>query len=479
VSDAYERALDALSARGPGRMVPDLDRITALVGLLGDPQHAYRVVHVTGTNGKGSITRMVAALLGGIGLRVGTYLSPHLQDLRERIQVDLELMTPETFTAVHTEVERLATLIDERAAESGGDVQRVTFFEVMTAMGLAHLADEAVDVAVVEVGLGGRWDATNVVRADVAVLGPVDLDHTQLLGGTPEEIAAEKLGIVKDGSHVVTAEQTPGVMRMVEAAAAEAGGGLTVVGRDVRVLGRGPAPGGQVVDIDLRGRRLEGLHLPLHGPHQAENLAAALGAVAALLGPSLDRVDDTVLREAVARVRVPGRLEVVGAAPAVVLDGAHNPHAASALAAAMGELAYRDVVLLLACLDDKDVEGVCAALAPVVSHVVVAPAPSPRTAAVARVAAAVRDVVAARGVVVEVAPDLATAFGMATGVAGPRDAVLVTGSLTTVGAVRALLLPPEGTRLGEAEVRTVRVGEVGSLGPFDALGDVGGEGPLG
>ena len=474
MSDAYARALDALSARGPGRMVPDLARITALVGLLGDPQHAYRCVHVTGTNGKGSIVRMTSALLGGVDLRVGTYLSPHLQDVRERIQVDLEPIGPEAFAAVHAEVERLAALVDGGNGATADDAgaQRVTFFEVMTAMALAHLADVAVDVAVVEVGLGGRWDATNVVRGDVAVLGPVDLDHTELLGTTPEAIADEKLGVVEDGTHVVTAAQRPEVMAMVAAAAERAGGGLTVVGRDVRVLGRGPAPGGQVVDVDLHGRRLEGLLLPVHGAHQAENLAAALGAVAALLGPSLDRVADEVLREAVARVRVPGRLEVVGAGPAVVLDGAHNPHAAAAVAAAVAELGYRDVVLLLSCLDDKDVEGVCAALGPVASHVVVAPAPSPRAADPARLAAVARAVWAPRGVLVEVAEDVGEGLAMATGVAGPRDAVLVTGSLTAVGAARDRLLPPEGTPLAPGDVRTLAL-RPGAGDPGEGAPDLG------
>ncbi|MGA0830144.1 MAG: glutamate ligase domain-containing protein, partial [Nitriliruptoraceae bacterium] len=246
-----------------------------------------------------------------------------------------------------------------------------------------------------------------------------------------------------------------------------AGGGRTGGGRDGRVLGRGPAPAGQVVDVEVHGRRLEGLLLPVHGAHQAENLAVALGAVAALLGPSFDRVADEVLREAVARVRVPGRLEVVGAGPTVVLDGAHNPHAATALAAAVAELGHRDVVLLLSCLDDKDVEGVCAALGPVASHVVVAPAPSPRAAPVEPRAAAARAAVAHRGVLVELAGDVAEGFAMAAGVAGPRDAVLVTGSLTTVGAVRDLLLPPEGGPLAAGGVRSlaIRLDAEGEGGP--------------
>lgn len=210
----------------------------------------------------------------------------------------------------------------------------------------------------------------------------------------------------------------------------------------------------------------------MHGAHQAENLAAALGAVAALLGPSLDRVADEVLREAVARVRVPGRLEVVGAGPAVVLDGAHNPHAAAAVAAAVAELGYRDVVLLLSCLDDKDVEGVCAALGPVASHVVVAPAPSPRAADPARLAAVARAVWAPRGVLVEVAEDVGEGLAMATGVAGPRDAVLVTGSLTAVGAARDRLLPPEGTPLAPGDVRTLAL-RPGAGDPGEGAPDLG------
>lgn len=474
---AYGRALDALGARGPGRMVPDLSRITELVGLLGDPQHAYRSVHVTGTNGKGSTVRLVSALLEAVGLRTGTYVSPHLHDVRERILVGLRPIAPEVFAEVHAEVDALARLMDERAIERDGpDAHAVTFFELLTAMGLAHLADEAVDVGVIEVGMGGRWDATNVVDADVAVIGEVDLDHS-MLGDTPEEVAGEKVGIIKPGSHVVSAAQTPGVTAIVERAAHEVGTTPVVVGRDLVVLGREPVAGGQRLTVDVRGRRIDDLLLPLRGEHQARNLLLALGAVEGLLGASFAAVDDDVLREGVAAVRVPGRLEVVKEEPTVVVDGAHNPHAARALAAALQEsFRFRDVIVVFGCLDDKDVDGLLEGIAPVTSHLVLTPAPSGRAADVGRMRAAAERILGPRGVHVEVAEDVAGALDLAMSITGATDAVVVTGSITTVGAAREHLAPVDVMRSGDEEedgLRTLLVG-LGGEGD-DAEG--GPEGP--
>lgn len=477
---AYGRALDALSARGPGRMVPDLDRITELVGLLGDPQHAYRTVHVTGTNGKGSTVRMVAALLEAIGLRTGTYVSPHLHDVRERILVGLQPIAPEVFAEVHTEVDGIARLMDARAEERDGDqAHPVTFFELLTAMALAHLADEAVDVGVIEVGLGGRWDATNVVAADVAVIGEVDLDHS-MLGDTPELVAGEKVGIIKASSHVVSAAQTPGVTAIVARAAEEVGATPVVVGRDLVLIGREPVAGGQRVTVDVRGRRIDELLLPLRGEHQARNLLLALGAVEALLGPSFAAVDDDVLRAGVAAVRVPGRLEVVREDPTVVVDAAHNPHAAQALAVGLKEsFRFRDVILVIGCLDDKDVEGIVAALADVASHVVIVPPPSERAASTARMRAAAEAVFGPRGVHVEVADDVAGGLGLAMSITGPADAVVVTGSITTVGAAREHLAPSDVMRAEEDAagdgMRTLLVGLGGEGGDAERDGDGEGE----
>ena len=326
---AYGRALDALGARGPGRMVPDRERIRELVTLLGDPQSAYRSIHVTGTNGKGSTVRIASAILEAIGLRTGTYVSPHLHDVRERIMVGLRPISPEVFAEVHGEVDSLARLIDARTVERDGeDANLVTFFELMTAMAFAHLADEAVDVAVIEVGMGGMWDATNVMDGDVAVIGEVDLDHT-ILGGTPEEIAREKVGIIKPGARVVSAAQAPEVAAVVARAVEEAGAELALVGRELIVVGREPMAGGQRVSVEIHGRRIDDLLLPLRGEHQARNLLLALGAVEALLGPSFAAVADEAIQAGVASVRVPGRLEVVREDPTVVVDAAHNPHAAA------------------------------------------------------------------------------------------------------------------------------------------------------
>ena len=444
---AYGRALDALSSRGPGRMVPDLARISELVSLLGDPQAAYRSIHVTGTNGKGSTARIASAVLASIGLRTGTYASPHLHDVRERIMVGLQPIAPEVFAEVHNEVDSLARLIDERArARDGASAHPVTFFELITAMAFAHLADEAVDVAVVEVGMGGLWDATNVMDGDVAVIGEIDLDHT-MLGGTPAEIAREKVGIIKPGGRVVSARQTPEVSAIVAHAAAEAGAQLSVVGTDLVVLAREPVAGGQRVSVDIRGRRIDDLLLPLRGEHQARNLVLALGAVEALLGTSFEALSDAALQDGVAAARIPGRLEVVREDPTVVVDAAHNPHAAAALAAGMREsFRFRDVILVIACLDDKDVAGILGALGDVASHVVVTVAPSERAADLDRMREVAEAVFGPRGVHVETADDVAHALELAMNITGPADAVLVTGSITTVGAAREYLQPSDELR---------------------------------
>jgi len=473
---AYGRALDALSARGPGRMVPDLDRITELVALLGDPQHAYRSIHVTGTNGKGSTVRIASALLEAVGLRTGTYVSPHLHDVRERIMVGLRPISPEVFAEVHAEVDALARLMDERAAERDGtDVHPVTFFELMTAMAFAHLADEAVDAAVIEVGLGGRWDATNVLDADVAVIGEVDLDHS-MLGDTPEQVAGEKVGIIKPGAHVVSAAQTPGVTAIVERAAADAGADLVVVGRDLVLLGREAVAGGQRVTVEVRGRRIDDLLLPLRGEHQARNLLLALGAVEGLLGASFEAVDDDILRAGVAAVRVPGRLEVVREDPTVVVDGAHNPHAARSLAAALRDaFRFRDVILVFGCLADKDVEGMLAAFADVASHVVLTPAPSERSADMDRMRVAAEAAFGPRGVHVEVAGDVGDALALAMSITGPADAVVVTGSITIVGVAREHLSPVDVMRAEEDAIDGMRTLLVGLGGEGEGSEDEGAE----
>ena len=441
---AFGAALAALAERGAGRMVPDLERITRLAALLGDPQLAAPVVHVTATNGKGSVTRMVTALASAIGLTTGTYTSPHLSDVRERLSVDGEPIARAAFAEVHAEVESLAAFVDAELVERDGPgADRVTYFELLTAMAFAWFADVPVDLAVIEVGMGGRWDATNVARADVAVIGEVALDHREL-GSTPAEVAAEKVGIIEPGSIVVTAAHPPEVERVVAAAIAAAGATRWRVGQDLVLLARRAHPSGQELDVEVGGRRLDRLVLPLFGEHQARNALLALGAFAAVLGERFALVDDALVRSGLAAVRVPGRLERVADEPLVVVDGAHNPHAAAALAATLDEgevVGRRPVTLLLGVLADKDVSGIVAGLAGIATTVVTTTAPDARALPAEELAAIVRR--EAPGLVVDAVRDPAVALERARGLAGPRGAVVATGSLRTVGAVRQLLLGEE------------------------------------
>ncbi|MEX2550341.1 MAG: cyanophycin synthetase [Nitriliruptoraceae bacterium] len=442
VAAAFERAVARLGSRGPGRMVPDLSRITALTGLLGDPQLAYPSVQVTGTNGKGSTTRMLGALCAAAGISAGTYTSPHLQTVRERLSIAGHAISPRRFTEIHDEVATIADLVDQRAQEEHGvAADHVTYFELLTAMATRWFADAPVDVGVFEVGMGGRWDATNLVRGEVAVLGPIDVDHPEL-GRTPREVATEKVGIIKPGAQVVTAVQDEEVDELIDATVAGAGATRWRVGEDVGVVERGIAVGGQLLTLRVGDREIDEVVLPLFGAHQADNAALALGAFAALTGEAFARMDDDVVRHGLGAVTAPGRLEIVHREPTVLLDGAHNPHGARAAAAALGEsFAFDEVVLVAACLEDKDIEAILAAFRGTVSHVIVTRAPSPRAASVERMRTAALDVWGDAGLVVEAATDIASALALATEIAGASDAILVAGSLYTVGAARDRYLP--------------------------------------
>lgn len=429
-AETYGAAVAALFARQPDRMVPTLDRMATLMELLGRPDQAVPAIQVTGTNGKTSIAAMITALLGALGLSAGTFTSPHLQDLRERIRIAGEPISREAVAEGLDYLEPFLAEVDARHPD------RVTFFEVLTGLATTVFADRPVDVAVYEVGMGGRWDATNLVRGEVAVIAAVGVDHPEL-GADAPTVAREKVGIVKDGAAVVSGPQEPAVARIVADAAERAGGRLVVAGRDFEVETRELAVGGQ--QLDLRGvtGEVRDVYLPLHGTHQAVNAACALAAVEGFLGFA-GGLDADVVRQGFAAVRSPGRLEVVRRAHAstVVLDGAHNPAGARALAVALrDEFAFRHCVIVVGVLADKDVEGIVDALLPVADHLVVTEPPSPRAARADRLATVARR----HSCTVEVAPDVATALELASGLAGAEDAVVVTGSLYTVGAAREQL----------------------------------------
>ena len=430
----YAAAVAALFDRQPNRMVPDLDRIRDLTELLGHPERAYPVIHVTGTNGKTTTTAMISALLGALGLSAGSYTSPHLQDVRERIRIAGEPVSRETIASGLAYLDPFLQQVDAARPDP------VTFFEVLTALALVHFADAPVDVGILEVGMGGRWDATNVADAQVAVLTDISLDHPEL-GDRVADIAGEKAGIIKPGTITVTAAQPAEAAAVIERAAADAGGSLVVAGREFGLIDRRTAVGGQ--HLHLRGvtGEVSDVYLPLHGLHQAANAAYALAAVEAFLGFA-GGIDPEVIREGFAAVRSPGRLEVIrfdDAAP-VILDGAHNPAGIASLALALAnEFAFRHRLVVLGVLADKDLDAMVAQLAPVADHVVVTQAPTDRAAPAEQLAKVVR----AAGLSVETADSIPEALELARGLAADTDAVVVTGSLYTVGAARdALGLDP-------------------------------------
>ncbi len=432
----FREAVGDLQSRIPTRMVPDLDRIRALADLLGDPQTTYPSVHITGTNGKTSVSRMVTALMGALGIQAGTYTSPHLQTIRERIRVAGRPIGEKDFARAYSDVARIAALVDDNSDE------RVTYFEMLTALAYWWFADRPVEVGIFEVGMGGIWDATNLVRGEVAVMTRIGVDHPEL-GDTPAEVAREKVGIVKPGATVVSVEQASEVERILADRLSEQGASLLRVGpdADVAVSDRRLAVGGQQLTLRTPTATYEDVFLPLHGTYQADNAAVALGAVHAFLG-GLQEVDPEVIREAFGAVEVPGRLEIVSRDPTVVLDGAHNPAGATRVAADVDEtFAFRDVILVVACLGDKDIPGIVGPFRDLVSHAIVTAAPSRRAASVDRMAEIAAEVWEGTPVIVERADSIDAALDKATGITGDADGVLVTGSLYTVGAARDRYVP--------------------------------------
>lgn len=426
----FEAVQRALLARWPeNRVAPDLERIRHLCDLLADPQLTAPTVHVAGTNGKTSVCRIVETVLRTSGLRTGMMTSPALRDLTERIEIDGEPISTERFVEVYRQIEPYLDLVDAQSVAHGGPP--MTMFEVVTALGYAAFADAPVDVAIIETGMGGRWDATNVNQAQVAVITPIGMDHTDYLGDTLAEIAGEKAGIVKPGATAVLAAQPPEVLAVLMEAVDEAGAHVMLPGGDFEVLSRGLAVGGQVVSLRVGDRQFDEMFLSLHGRHQADNAALALAAVHALLGRL---PDEATIEEALGAVRSPGRLEVIGRHPLTLADAAHNPHGIAATAAAVAEsFTFDRLVVVLAVMGDKDVDEMLRLLAPVVDEVVVTANDSPRCMPVNVLAEHARAVVRD----VHEVKDLGRAMEQARKLAGPDGCVLATGSVVTAGMARS------------------------------------------
>lgn len=433
-------AVDAeLAARGFTRMHFELDRIETLLDLLGSPQRAYPSIHLTGTNGKTSTARMIDSLLRAFGLHTGRYTSPHLETVRERISLDGEPVSEERFVATYREVVPLAELVDQRSAEP------LTYFDLTTALAFATFADAPVDVAVVEVGIGGAEDSTNVIQAGVAVLTPIGLDHTEWLGDTLQDIALHKAGIIHKGATVVCAAQEEEAARPILERCAEVGATIAREGAEFGVLRRSVAVGGQVLSIQGLGGVYEDMFVPLHGAHQAQNAAVALAAVEAFLGAGSNRqLDVEAVREGFAAVSSPGRLERVRNAPTILLDGAHNPHGMAATVTALQEeFAFSKLVGVLGVLGDKDAVSLLELLEPVLDSLVVTRNSSPRAMPADELAELALDVFGAdRVAVAEEMPDAieAAVAEAESNVPGELSGVgvLITGSVVTVADARRL-----------------------------------------
>jgi dihydrofolate synthase/folylpolyglutamate synthase len=464
VADTDERLREVereIFARSPEHKIsPTLDRIAMLTGLLGDPQRNFPVIHVAGTNGKTSMTRMIDTLLRERGLRTGRFTSPHLVSIRERICVDGLPLTAERFVELYEEILPYVQLVDDRQPAA------LSFFEVLTGMMFAAFADAPVDVAVIEVGLGGTWDATNVADGAVAVIGPVAMDHMQYLGDTIEQIAAEKAGIIKPGAVAIIAQQQLAAAEVLLARAASVGATVAREGIEFGVVEDEMAVGGQ--QLVLRGLRgtYTDVYLPLFGAHQAGNAACALAAVEAFagvaesvgladggsltLGPGLSvaTLDPGLVRDGFAKVSSPGRLEILRRSPAVLVDAAHNPAGMAAIMEALTETFNFDRVIgVVAAMADKDVTGLLAELEPVLSDIVVTTNSSPRSMSAAELAVIAREVFGEDRV--QVSDRLDDAIEAAVSLADESDsaglpggsAVLITGAVVTAGDARRLLAP--------------------------------------
>jgi dihydrofolate synthase / folylpolyglutamate synthase len=426
---------------GETKMEPSRDRMIALMDILGEPQRTYPAIHITGTNGKTSTARMIETLLRAFELRTGRYTSPHVESVTERISLDGSPIPVERFVATYQDVKPYVDMVD--AAQP----YRLSFFEVLTGMAYAAFADAPVDVAVVEVGLGGAWDATNVVDGQVAVVTPIGLDHTDRLGGTPGEIAVEKSGIIKRGSIAVIAQQPTDAVQVLLKRAVEVDATVAREGMEFGVAAREVAVGGQMLTLRGLGGDYENLYLPLHGAHQAHNASVALAAVEAFFGIGSTRpartLDLETVRGAFAAVTSPGRLEVVRRSPTVVLDAAHNPAGARATAEGVQEaFGFTHLVGVVGPSADKDVRGVLEAFEPIFAEVVVTRNSSHRAMDVDELAALAVEVFGADRVQVE--PRLDDALEAAITLAEEEGeyagaGVLVAGSVITVGEARLLL----------------------------------------
>ncbi|MEV4688454.1 bifunctional folylpolyglutamate synthase/dihydrofolate synthase [Microbacterium sp. LWH3-1.2] len=440
MSDRDRRRADAvyealLERQGERWVQPRVERTKRVLELLDDPQKTYRVVHVTGTNGKTSTSRMIESLVRAHGLRTGLFTSPHLERFTERIMVDGEPIDDVAVADAWDEIAPFVELVDAELAANGDAA--LTFFELLTVLAFVAFADAPIDVLVLEVGMGGSWDSTNTADGDVAVFAPIDLDHADRLGDTVAEIASVKAGIIKDGAAVVSARQDAAAEAVLREAAAARAASIAFEGAEFALAQQRLAVGGQQITVRGLAGTYEDEYLPLYGAHQGFNAALAIAAVESLVGGASQPIAGDVLADGLGGVTSPGRLQLVGAAPTVLVDAAHNPHGARALVTALREsFDFDEWGVVLGLLSDKDAAGIVAEIAPVAAHVFATAPDSER----AEDADAIADLAEAHDLRVSVHRDLpdAAEAARAWAAASDRRAVVIAGSVVLAGEALAL-----------------------------------------
>lgn len=428
-----DRVYGELLARvGEANPQPRLAPTRRVLELLGDPQRAYPIIHITGTNGKTSTSRITESILRAYGLRTGLMTSPHLVRVNERIVIDGEPITNEAFVANWDDISPYLQMVDSELIEAGEIA--LTYFEALTALAFASFADAPVDVAVIEVGMGGEWDSTNVGDGQVAVFTPISLDHTNRLGSTIPAIAKTKSGIIKPLARVVTAVQVPEALQVLRNAAELTESTIVEQGTGFRLLDTAVAVGGQVFSVAGLAGTYTDLFLPMFGDYQAQNAAVAIAAVESFLGDGTQMLVGDVLAEGIATATSPGRLQVIGIEPTVLVDAAHNPDGARALASALGSyFTFDEVCIVIGVLDEKDGIGIIEALAPIATRFHVTRSSSARAIDPDELGAIVTRVPGPHRT--EVFVDASTAIDEAREWAAdaPKRAVLIAGSITLVG----------------------------------------------
>lgn len=431
--DAIEQAL--LKRWPETKIEPTLERIAALVDVLGSPQLTYPTIHLGGTNGKTTTARMIDSLLFEMGLRTGRFTSPHLESYLERISINGQPIDPKAMIFSYNDIAAYLDFMDTKFDTP------ISFFEAMTALAFAAFAEHPIDVGVIEVGMGGEWDATNVVDADVSVIMPIDLDHTEYLGSTIAEIAKTKAGIIKEGGFVVLAQQQPEAAVELLKKAAEVGADIAREGIEYVIESRALAVGGQLLTIKTPKDTYEEIFLPLHGKHQASNAAAALVAVEAFFGDQ--ELDYEAVLAGFANVQSPGRCEVLHRDPTIIIDAAHNPHGAKAISETIqGEFTFDEVIGIVASMADKDVRGALVEFEKVMDSIIVTKNSSSRSMEVSDLEKIASEVFGADRVFAADSLDAAIDKAIKDSVRPLSEetlGILITGSVVTVGEARTIV----------------------------------------